>query len=168
MKPNKITALIVFLTVVQALFFTSTAWSADYVKGHAALEIFDSEGMSLAPTWVKYWIGFMALSFISGIFFVKNHVIARWVVGGFFFGFVLTSLAPLLNIVVLSGFIALIHIVCWSPGLFKLLKARPFLSGDQNRSAFSIWTGIITLVILFSFVFDIRDAAIYLKHLLGS
>ena len=164
MKFIKNMTFIVFL----GLLIASNAWGADYAKGHGALEIFDSEGIKLAPSWVKIWIAFMALSFFSGLFFVKNHVIARWVVGGFLVGFLLTSIAPSLNIVVLSGFIGLVHIVCWSPGLFQLLRSRPFLTGELTHTAFSIWSGVITFVILFSFIFDIRDAAIYLKHILGT
>ena len=158
----------IYALALLSLLVSSYAWATDYTKGHEALQIFDSEGMRLAPTWVKIWVGFMALSFVSGLLFVKQHSIARWVVGGFVFGFILTSIAPLFNIVVLSGLIALIHIVCWSPGLYRLLSSRPFLTGEQKQTAFSIWCGVITLVIVFSFVFDIRDSAIYLGHIFGS
>ena len=49
------------------------------------------------------------------------------------------------------------------PG-FVLLKRRPFL---QGRSPYALWSGAITAVIIFSFIFDIPDAAIYLDHMLG-
>jgi hypothetical protein len=63
----------------------------------------------------------------------------------------------------ISGYIATIHIIFWSPALYQLLTKRPFFGA---RSAFSVWSGVITFVILFSFVFDIRDAFIYLTHIL--
>ena len=140
--------------------------AAEYSKGHAALQIFDQEGMAAAPRWVMVWVMFMAASFAAGLFFVLRHVIARWVVGGFVVGFAVTAIAPLLGVVVLSGFIALVHIICWSPGLYQLLSKRPFLPGNDGYSAFSIWSGLITCVILFSWIFDIRDAVIYLQHII--
>ena len=139
--------------------------AAEYSKGHQALQIFDQEGMAAAPRWVMIWIAFMAASFATGLFFVRRHAIARWVVGGFIAGFAVTAIAPMLGVVVLSGFIALVHVVCWSPGLYQLLTKRPFFTGDDSWSAFSIWSGVICCVILFSWVFDIRDAAIYLRHI---
>jgi len=135
----------------------------DVAHGHGALEIFDAAGQANTPQWVMIWIYFMAASFAAGLFFVKNHSIARWVVGGFVLGIVcMTILGKVLGLPPISGYIATIHILFWSPGLYQLLTKRPFL-GEQ--SAFSIWSGIITFVILFSFVFDIRDAFIYLTDI---
>lgn len=136
-----------------------------YQHGHQALQIFDDKGMAAAPTWVKIWIGFMALSFFSGILFIKNHSIARWVVGGFVIGLIASKLITTqLGLQPLSGLIALYHLIFWTPALILLLKHRPFLN---NRSAFGIWSGVMTFVILFSFIFDLRDAAIYLHHVLS-
>ena len=137
-----------------------------YQRGHGALEIFDNDGFGLAPQWVQYWIIFMAASFVAGLLFVWREPIARWVVGGFVAGFIILGvIAPALGITGLSGFIALVHLTCWSPALYLLVTRKPFL---QGRSPFQIWSGLITGVILFSFIFDIRDAFIYLRHILGS
>jgi len=136
----------------------------EYSHGNQALELFDGQGYKNSPMWVQVWVMFMGLCFICGLAFVKNHVIARWVVGGMLAGVVFSALTIfVLGLPALSGYIALVHVVFWSPGLFLLLKHRPFL---ESKSVYSIWTGVITFVILFSFVFDIRDAAIYLRHLL--
>ncbi|MGI9308728.1 MAG: hypothetical protein ACR2P6_05670, partial [Gammaproteobacteria bacterium] len=62
------------------------------------------------------------------------------------------------------GLFSLVHLICWSPALYVLLTRRPFL---QERSLFTIWSGAITFCIIFSFVFDIPDAAIYLDHMFG-
>jgi hypothetical protein len=135
----------------------------DVAHGHGALEIFDAAGQANTPQWVMIWIYFMAASFVAGLLFVKNHLIARWVVGGFVLGIMCTTaLGKAFGLPPISGFIATIHIIFWSPALYQLLTKRPFL---EERTAFSIWSGIITLVILFSFVFDIRDSFIYLTHL---
>jgi hypothetical protein len=45
-----------------------------------------------------------------------------------------------------------------------MIKNKPFMS---EKSFYKYWSGLITAVIIFSFIFDIRDAAIYLDHILG-
>ncbi len=151
----------IFVGILLALPFVSSA-QTDYEHGHQAMQLFDSEGFEKAPSWVQYWIYFMMASFASSLFFVKNHVEARWVAGGFLVGAALMMIAGrVFGLPMLSGLIALMHIVGWTPALVVLLKRRPFL---QGVSAFSIWSGVMTFVILFSFVFDIRDAAIFLAN----
>lgn len=136
----------------------------DYSHGHGALQVFNQQGFANTPKWVQGWIIVMLSSFASGLFFVKNHPIARWVVGGFVLGALSgNAIAAVLGLPLLSGYIALVHLVFWSPGLYQLLSKRPF---KKTKSAFSIWSGVITGVILFSFVFDIRDAFLYVQHLL--
>lgn len=136
----------------------------ELAHGNGALELFDSEGQANSPRWVMMWIMFMAATFFVGVFFVKNHPIARWVVGGFVAGIVcLVVLERGFGFPPISGYIATIHLIFWSPGLYQLLSKRPFL---EEPSAFSIWSGVMTLVILFSFVFDIRDSFIYLRHII--
>ena len=157
--------IIAFLIILITVSMGDADAANEYTKGHGALEVFDSEGMAASPTWVKLWIAFMAATFFAGLFFVRNHPIARWVVGGFVVGFIITSLAPKLGFIVLSGFIACIHIICWSPALYQLLTKHPFLASGDMRSAFTIWSGVMTFVILFSFIFDFRDAYIYLAHI---
>lgn len=160
MKINKIIGAVSLL----CLILTTSAYAADYEKGHQALQIFDNEGIAATPQWVMIWVMFLAASFAAGLFFVLRQPIARWVVGCFIAGIAFLSIAPMLGIVQLSGFIALMHLIFWSPALYQLLTKRPFLAAPQTP--FSIWSAVITAVILFSFVFDIRDAVIYLNHIL--
>ena len=157
-------AMVIFLATLGTASFAQG--SDAYVSGHGALEIFDEQGWLAAPEWVRVWIGIMALSFLAGLFFLKNHIPARWVVGGFIAGFLFSTIGfPALNLVALSGLIALVHLIFWSPGLVKLIQEHAF-TGPFN--AYAVWSGWITAVILFSFVFDVRDAAIYVMHVLGS
>lgn len=147
--------------IAASLPFVSLAQQV-YEHGHQAMQVFDSQGMANSPRWVIYWIYFMMASFAASLIFIKNHVEARWVAGGFLAGALLMIVATrVLGMPALSGLIALMHILGWTPALIVLLKKRPFLG---PISAFSIWSGIMTFVIIFSFVFDIRDAAIFLSH----
>lgn len=89
-----------------------------------------------------------------------------WVVVGGFLATILIAgfLVPALGLQPLSGLFALVHLICWTPGLILLLRERAFLKG---LSLYGVWAGVITAVILISFVFDVRDAGIYLAHMLG-
>ena len=145
--------------------FAGAALAQDYESGHGALQVWDDEGRANAPLWVQIWLNIMLLAFATGLIFVWRRVEARWAVGGFLcvaaavvLSQTLTDIAPL------SGFLALLHLIFWSPALYLLLTRRPFL---KERSAYAVWSGFITFVILFSFIFDIRDAAIYLDYITG-
>jgi len=147
---------------LSSILFSNLGLAQEFEHGNQAMQLFDAEGFNNSPLWVQIWVGFMAASFLCGLFFVKNHSIARWVVGGMFAGMVFGKVfAIIFGIPNYSGYIALIHVVFWTPGLFKLLTQRPFAA---KPSAFSIWSGVITFVICFSFIFDIRDAVIFLQH----
>lgn len=156
--PNPLFTLFSILTM---LLISGSAHAIEYQLGHGALDLFDEE-MTTTPAWVRYWMMFMGLSFIAGLLFVWKHPVARWVVGGMILSVIAGNLiTPALGLTKLNGLISLLHIVFWSPALYLLLKQRPFMG---KPSAYSIWAGLITAVILFSFIFDIRDAAIYLAH----
>lgn len=160
---KKLSATLQALALAALLFPVSLVAQETLEHGHGAMQVFDKEGMANTPKWVMVWIGFMALTFLTGSIFVKNHKEARWVVGAFVSGMIVSSLlSAVLDIPPLSGYIALMHIVFWTPALIVLLKRRPFLA--RPVSIFSIWSGLITFVILFSFIFDIRDAAIFLGN----
>ncbi len=145
---------------------SSEAIAATYESGHLALQVFDDNAMSNTPEPVKFWLMFMGACFAAGLLFVWRHAIARWVVGGFLLTILCVMFAlPALGLPPLSGLLALLHLILWSPGLYLLLKHRPFLA---KLSPFSVWSGVMTFVIVVSFVFDIRDAAIYLDHMSGA
>ncbi|MEO9468322.1 hypothetical protein [Parasphingorhabdus sp.] len=136
-----------------------------YEPGNQALQLWNDEGIANSPQWVQTWLMVMLASFAVGLLFVWKRVEARWVVGGFITAILLSRLGiPALGIVKLSGLVALVHLIFWSPGLYLLLKNRPFLT---ERSFYALWSALITVVILFSFIFDVRDAVIYLDYVLG-
>lgn len=146
------------------LLVSAMTHAADYSSGHGALQLWDDEAKANLPQWIKLWLMFMLLVFASGLLFVWRHMEARWVVGGVIAGLLFSRFAvPALGLVPLSGLVALVHLIFWSPALFLLIKNRPFAKG---WSAYAVWSGLATFCIVFSFVFDVRDAAIYLWHML--
>ena len=136
----------------------------EYSHGHGALQIFDSTGIENSPRWVQIWIAIMVFSLLSSLLFIWRYVEARWILGGLVAGLLFGNfLESFFGVVQLSGLIALLHLIFWSPALYFLLRNRPFLN---KKSVYSYWSGWLTFVILFSFVFDLRDAFIYLRHIL--
>lgn len=149
-----------------SLLLPAAAIAADYSSGHQALQVWDAEAQANMPQWIKYWLLGMVSVFALGLLFVWRHVEARWLVGGFIAGLLFSKFAiPALGLMPLSGLVALIHLVFWSPALFFMLKNRPFM---QGFSPYACWAAVATGCILFSFIFDIRDSVIYLAHILGA
>lgn len=142
------------------------AFAQEYPKGHGALEIFDAEGMAVTPTNALVWMAISLVWIALGLFFVRRHSHARWMVGGFISGFLFLTLSGVIFNRVelqLAGFLSLSHLIFWTPALYKLLKDRPFFS--KPITAFSLWSGIMTLLIVVSYYFDIQYAFTYLNHI---
>jgi hypothetical protein len=154
-------------TIALPLVFLMAAFAQadDYTSGHGALGVWDAEAQANMPQWIKVWLLFMISVFAAGLIFVWKHMEARWLVGGVIGALVFSKVGiPALGWIALSGLVATIHLIFWSPALFFMLKNRPFM---QGWSFYNAWSGLATACILFSFIFDIRDSAIYITHLLG-
>jgi len=159
--------VLMFVSLI-ILFLSHDAIGAEeYAKGHGALQVFDAEGMAATPLWVQMWVGFMLVMFATGLFaFAWKQPLARWVAGGFILSALFgESIFNAFGLPFLSGSIAILHLVFWTPGLILLLMQRPFLDPEQGKW-FRIWSGMMVVSILFSYVFDIRDATIYLNHVI--
>lgn len=151
------------LTWLGALVSPSIVAHEGHESGHTALGVFDDAAKAAMPDWVGVWLVLMAASFFAAVFFVRSQPIARWVLGGFLLAIVVSMVVlPAFGFERISGLIGLVHVIFWAPGLYLLLTRRPMLG---PLSAFSVWSGWITFVILFSFVFDVRDAVIYIMHI---
>lgn len=140
------------------------AQAREYESGYRALEVFDAAGWESMPLWVKAWTVSSTLCFALGFCFVRRHPVARWVMAGWATAlFALVVLGELeSDLFRLAGLNALAHCVFWSPALVQLLSRRPFLV--KEPTPFSIWSGGITAIMLFSFVFDIPYSLTYLRH----
>ena len=161
MRTRNLLNLLVLLALGVGL--SGFAFAQEAVHGNGALEIFDAEGQANSPQWVMAWVAFMLLTFVVGIAFSFIRKEARWLMAPIIAGFaVMFTLFLGLGMPQVSGFIATFHLIFWTPALIMLLRNRWFL---KESSWFGRWTGVLTFVILFSFIFDIRDAAIYLDHI---
>lgn len=135
-------------------------------SGHAALQVWGNHAMANAPISLKIWLGIMALSFLSGLLFCLRHSPPRWCLLGFGSGLLASKLiAPLLGVTTYSGFVACLHLLFWSPGLFLLLLEIKNGHKESFSSFYRTWRYQMIAVISISFIFDLRDAAIYLRWL---
>lgn len=140
------------------------AGAQEYPSGHRALEVFDDAGRRAMPAWVLVWTVASTLWFAAGLAFVGREPIARWVVGGWAAALAtLVALGALDSVLFrLAGFNALAHVLFWTPALYQLLATRPFLA--RPPTAFSVWSGGITAIMLFSYVFDIPYSITWIRH----
>jgi hypothetical protein len=141
------------------------AWDADtFSHGHGALQVFDGSGFAATPLWVQAWLVFLVTTFIVSFAFALKRPIARWAAGGFIASTSLGQpLFALLSLPFLGGAIAIMHLVCWTPALVVLLAKRPFLDPNESKW-FRVWSGTMVFAIAVSFMFDIRDAALYVEY----
>ena len=152
------------------LLFTVTAAAQDYPSGAGALETFDGDARAALPLPMKLWLMLLIGTFLASVIFVWKKPIARWALGGLVVAMAVgPRVITALGWPMLGGAIALSHIVCWTPVLILLLWKRPFMNSEEWLP-YRIWSGLLLAVIIISFVFDIRDAWIYVGHIssLGS
>lgn len=164
MLKKSIAATTISLAIADTMMLAFAQNEASFDSGHGALQRFDAAGIAATPLWVQIWLTFLAITFLSSLFFIRKHAIARWAIGGILLSVPLTPIiARSLGFPFLGGAIAIGHIVFWSPALVLLLIKRPFLD-ETNSLPYRIWSAAMTFVIAFSFIFDIRDSIIYIGH----
>ena len=129
-----------------------------------ALEEWNAAAREALATPVKVWLGLMMLTNIAAIGFLKNHVAARWVFAGFVISHGLVIAMSAQGMSVLAGQVSLFHIIFWTPGMLILLRRR---SEIQYPKAYGIWATLSLIFYFGSMIFDVRDAFIYIQHLMG-
>ncbi len=127
-----------------------------------ALEPWNMDTRLSLPFWLGVWLlGILLPTFLASVFFVRNHIAARWVLGGFFCSHLWLTIVEVTGaFVVQGGLVSLGHIIFWSPGIYALYRYR---SEIQLPSAYGIWACMIVFVYGVSMIFDVRDAAIWVN-----
>lgn len=114
------------------------------------------------PLYVKIWLGLMMANNLAAIFFLKNHVAARWV----FAGFVVSHLIVVVgywgtSTPIYAGQVSLFHIIFWTPGLVMIWRYRDEITWI---SPYAIWAMLVCLFYFGSMTVDIMDAAAFVHH----
>lgn len=130
----------------------------------SATEEWDAAARAALPLHIKVWLGAMMLTNLAAIGFLKNHVAARWVFGGFVVSHGLVMVMWAMGLTVLAGQVSLFHIIFWTPGAIMLLRRR---SEIQYPSAYAIWATLSLTFYFGSMVVDVRDATLFIQHALA-
>lgn len=130
----------------------------------SALEEWNNVSRDALPIPVKVWLGLMMLNNISALFFLKNHVAARWVFAGFVVSHGIVMLMWSQSIVVMAGLVALLHIIFWTPGIIAIWYRRSEMLG---LTPYRFWSTFVLIFYSGSMFFDVPDAVNYIIHLLG-
>lgn len=129
-----------------------------------ATDEWDAAARAALPVHIKVWLGAMMLTNIAAIGFLKNHVAARWVFGGFVLSHGLVMVMWAMGQTVLAGQVSLFHIIFWTPGAIMLLRRR---SEIQYPSAYAIWATLSLIFYFGSMVVDVRDSTLFIQHALA-
>ena len=128
-----------------------------------SLELWNNAARTSLPGWLVAWLAGMVATFLASVFFVRRHVPARWVLGGFLASHALVAVLELGGLATMrTGLVSVTHVLGWTPAGIAVLRAIP---GSDPGSAFGRWCRLLALVIAIAFVFDVRDAALYLYYL---
>ena len=112
--------------------------------------------VSEVPTWLAIWLmGVLFPTFLASLFFVHRSWEARAAAAGFILSHV-PMMVHMFDVTV--GVVGLMHLVCWSPALYLLVKKQPQV---EPKSAFGFWVHAMIFVLSLSLVFDLRDALRY-------
>jgi len=154
------------VALFHVIAFCALAGSVSDAAASFALEPWNMETRLSLPLYLQVWLlGVLLPAFLASVFFVRDHIAARWVLGGFFCSHLWLTIVEVTGAFpVQGGLVSLGHIVFWSPGIYALYHYR---SEIRLPSAYGIWACIMSLVFAVSMVFDIRDAAIWISAQAG-
>lgn len=130
----------------------------------SALDEWNDAAREALPLHVKIWLGLMMLNNISAMFFLKNHVPARWVFAGFVVSHGIVMAMWSQAIPVLAGQVSLFHIIFWTPGAFFVLRS---MRDVKWGTPYSIWGTLVLVFYTGSMIVDFREAGIYLYSLIS-
>ena len=131
-----------------------------------ALDSWDTAARDALPGHVKIWLMLMMLNNLAAIAFLKNHVAARWIFGGF----VLSHLLVILGFwktgtSILAGQVSLFHIIFWTPGIYMLWRKREEI---KWVTPYAVWACLAIIFYLGSMTVDVKDAVIFLRHAIAN
>jgi hypothetical protein len=125
-----------------------------------SLQIWDNAARAAIPTPLKIWLAFLALTFAASLFFVRRHPAARWAAGGFVLSHLVVAAIEFATDVRV-GAVSLAHVICWTPALVMLARELPVTSTETR---YGLWCRVLLGVIALAFVFDLRDAGMFLYY----
>jgi len=131
----------------------------------SALETWDAAARDALPKSIKIWLVLMMINNVAAIAFLKNHVAARWVFGGFLISHLIVILGFWkTGTPILAGQVSLFHFLFWTPGIYMLWRKR---SEIKWITPYAVWASLVVIFYLGSMTIDIKDSLVYLSHVIG-
>jgi hypothetical protein len=110
--------------------------------------------MAALPPWVQLWMRWLNIVFLLGLFFVANHVEARWSLVAYVVAFPVGFLAfYFVRDIRMTG---LPHILFWAPLLFYLIGTVMSDRTFEMMSLFGLWVWLLAATIFVSVILDIK------------
>jgi hypothetical protein len=150
------------ISLLHLVVLAATAIPVSEAAASYALEAWNMDTRRGLPIGLQIWLlGVLLPTFLASVFFVKEHMAARWVLAGFFCSHLWLTVVEVTDaFAVQGGLVSLGHIVFWSPAIYALYRYR---SEIKLPSAYGIWACMMSFVFAVSMIFDIRDAAIWIS-----
>jgi len=128
-----------------------------------ALLVWNNQARLSLPPALALWLGFLVVVCLGSALFVRDFAAARWVLGGFVVSHLVVFLLPAITtFTIRRGFVSLMHVACWTPGLIATIADA---QGRQSNAMYAVWSYALIAVISISFLFDVRAACTYLYYL---
>lgn len=157
MKASKSLLSVTVFAVLSATTLTPDAVAL------AAMDEWNAAARAALPIQIKLWLGAMMLTNVAAIAFLKNHIAARWVFGGFVISHVLVMVMWASGQTVFAGQVSLFHILFWTPGAIVLLRRRQEI---DHVSAYAVWAALSLIFYFGSMIVDVRDAFSFVQNML--
>lgn len=127
-----------------------------------SLEVWDHAARTSLPVWLMAWLGLLVVTFLGSLAFVRHHAAARWVLGGFVLSHAIVAIVEGAGLATMrTGLVSVTHVLGWTLSAVALIGALP---GTDPRTPYGIWCRVLLAIIAIAFVFDVRDAALYLYY----
>ncbi len=135
-------------------------------RGTIALGDWNMEVRKALPLPHKLWLGGLMAVHLSSLLFVRRHVAARWVFGGFALSHVLIVYVEATGLfAMVSGMISLEHVLTFIPGLIAIYVTRNEI---RWPGAYAVWVGAV--VALYSGLLwnDLPDLLVWVRMTTGA
>ncbi|MGI9470369.1 MAG: hypothetical protein ACR2NZ_02475 [Rubripirellula sp.] len=142
------------------------------------LKVWDNAARASLSVGLYIWLAWLVSVNLGSLLFLRGHGAARWVLAGFLLSHLIVfSLPCFKRFVVRRGTVSLLHVICWSPGVLACLvegwQILGWWPGDRVEPlsktllplGFLLWSTALVITNATSFIFDLRDAATYVKWL---
>lgn len=135
-------------------------------RGTIALGDWNMAVRKALPLPYKLWLGGLMAAHLSSLLFVRRHVAARWVFGGFSLSHALIAYVEATGrFAMVSGMISLEHVLTFIPGLIAIYVTR---SEIKWPGAYAVWVGAV--VVLYSGLLwnDLPDLLVWVRMTTGT